>query len=62
MAEKWAPKVGHALVRALTLMAKAKEVRSSEFMGGSELGSPAMVDMAVLCACERQGRGECESE
>jgi hypothetical protein len=29
----------------------------SEDAGGSELGLPAMVDVAVLRACERQGRG-----
>jgi hypothetical protein len=39
MAGKWAPKVGRALVRALTLTAKAEKVRSREFAGGSELGS-----------------------
>jgi hypothetical protein len=61
-AGKRAPKVGHALVRALMLTAKAEEVRSSEFVGSSELGPPAMTDTAMLCACEQQGRGECESE
>jgi hypothetical protein len=55
-------KVGRALVRALTLTAKAEEVRSSEFAGGSELGPLAMADKVVLCTCERQGRWECESE
>jgi hypothetical protein len=50
------------LVRALTLTAKVEEVRSSEFAGNSELGPPAMADMAMLYACEQQGRGECESE
>jgi hypothetical protein len=61
-AKKRAPKVGRALVRALTLTAKAEEVRSSEFAGGSELGPLAMADKVVLCTCERQGRWECESE
>jgi hypothetical protein len=30
---------------------------SSKDAGGSELGPLAMADTAVLCACERQGRG-----
>jgi hypothetical protein len=29
----------------------------SEDAGDSELGPPAMADAAVLCTCERQGRG-----
>jgi hypothetical protein len=29
----------------------------SEDAGGSELGPPAMADVAVLCACEWQGQG-----
>jgi hypothetical protein len=49
------PEVHHALVSSLTLTAKAEEAWSSGFVGGSELGPPAMADMAVLYACERQG-------